>query len=193
MTCAECKQRLEQSFGQTQLETTLDGHLNDCAECRNYWEQLARLADDLPDDAAFAFNANTIDGLVQAVDRTIGLSNDTAPNAKRESHDLSPWTLMKLLPAAAALLVVVGVGFGGYFVGRTNLNPAMTTIDQSAATLFGSTDANDYDEPDDPTFEVLLSDFAADRPYDASEKLLDDITNEEMEYLTQNFDVGDLL
>lgn len=193
MTCTECKQRLEQNFGQTQLESTLDGHLNDCAECRNYWEQLARLADDLPDDAAFAVDADTIDRLVQAVDRTIDLSNDTAPNAKRESYDVSPWTLMKLLPAAAALLVVAGVGFGGYFVGRTNFDPAITTIVQPVVTQFGTTDESDYDEPDDPTFEVLLSDFAADRPYDASEKLLDDITNEEMEYLAQNFDVGDLL
>jgi hypothetical protein len=100
---------------------------------------------------------------------------------------------MRWLPAAASVLLVVGVGIGGYFMGRTNLNPATATIDQPTALLLGSVDESDYDEPDDPTFEVLLSQFTTDRPFDASEKLLDDITDEEMEYLTQNFDVGDLL
>jgi hypothetical protein len=40
---------------------------------------------------------------------------------------------------------------------------------------------------------LLLYDFASDRLYDASETLLDDITEEELRYLEQNFEVGDLL
>lgn len=193
MTCIEYRHQLEQSFGQRQLEAGAAEHLNNCAECREYWEQLTSLAEDLPDDANFSVDADTIDTLVQSVDRTIDLSDDTAQTARTDSHDFSPWTLIKLLPAAAAVLVVVGVGIGGYFVGRTDLDSTTAINDQPAAMLLGSTDESDYDEPDELTYEVLLSDFATDRPYDASEKLLDDITDEEMEYLTQNFDVGDLL
>lgn len=193
MTCIECRQQLEQSFGQTQLEVTLDEHLRVCNECRNYWQQLARLAEGIPDDRSFAFDDDTINKLVQTVDETINQSTGTIPMARRGSREASPWTLMKLLPAAAAVLLVVGVGFGGYFVGRTNLDPGKLTIDNPAPTVLSSTNVSDYDEPDRLTFEVLLSDFATDRPYDASEKLLDDITDEEMEYFAQNFDVGDLL
>lgn len=193
MNCAECREQLEQSFGQTQLEAGLDEHLENCAECREYREPLARLAECIPDDTAFAVDADTIDRLVQNVDQAIDTSSGAKPISNRDSHDYSPWTLMKWLPAAAAVLLVVGVGFGGYFVGRTNFDPAITTIVQPVATGLSSTDESDYDEPDGPAFEVLLTDFAADRPYDASEKLLDDITDEEMEYLAQNFDVGDLL
>lgn len=193
MTCTECRQQLEQSFGQIQLEATLVEHLGGCAECREYWEQLARLAEDIPDNTAFTFDTDTIDRLVRTVDRAIDQANGTTPFAKQDAHEVSRWNLMRLAPAAAAVLLVAGVGLGGYFVGRTNFDPAITTIVQPVATGLSSTDESDYDEPDDPTFEVLLSDFAADRPYDASEKLLDDITDEEMEYLAQNFDVGDLL
>lgn len=193
MTCTECRQQLEQSFGQIQLEATLVEHLDGCAECREYREQLARLAEDIPDNTAFTFDADTIDRLVRTVDRAIDQANGTTPFAKQDSHEVSRWNLMRLAPAAAAVLLVAGVGLGGYFVGRIDLDPTTATNDYQAAMLFGSTDETDYDEPDDPTFEVLLSDFAADRPYDASEKLLDDITDEEMEYLAQNFDVGDLL
>lgn len=193
MTCIECRQQLEQSFGQSQLEDTLGEHLDACVECRDFWQQLVRLADGIPDDTSFAFDANAIDRLVQTVDETINQSTSTIPMARRDSREVSPWTLMRLLPAAAAVLLVVGVGFGGYFVGRSNLDPVNSIIDNPGATLLSSADVNDYDEPDGITFEVLLSDFATDRPYDASEKLLDDITDEEMEYFAQYFDVGDLL
>ncbi|MDH3890867.1 MAG: hypothetical protein OEV49_07255 [candidate division Zixibacteria bacterium] len=193
MTCDEYRQQLEQSFGQTRLETSVLEHLKSCAECRRYWQQLAGLAEDIPDDQAFAIDAATVDRLVQKVDGVINLSNGTASLAPSDSRESSPWSLLKLLPAAAALLVVVGVGVGGYFVGRTDLDPPTATNDQADATLSGLVDESDYDEPDEPTYDILLSAFTTDRPYDASEKLLDDITDEEMEYLTQNFDVGDLL
>lgn len=193
MTCTEYRQELEQSFGQTLTEADTIQHLNSCAECREYWEQLASLAQELPDDSQFHSDDATIDALVQRVEDAIQPSVDIAPITQQESDKVSTWTWMRLLPAAAAVLIVVGVGIGGYLLGRNDINQTTGIDDQSVAMPLGSIDDIDYDEPDGPTFEVLLSDFAADRPFDASEKLLNDITNEEMEYLTRNFDVGDLL
>lgn len=193
MTCIEIKQILDQSFGQTEHEPEVDEHLTNCSECREYWEQLVNLSEALPGDEQFSFDDATIDSLIEKVEDAIHPSTDITSITTQETKNITQVNLMRWLPAAAAVLLVVGVGIGGYFVGRTNLNPATATINQPTALLLGSVDESDYDEPDDPTFEVLLSQFTTDRPFDASEKLLDDITDEEMEYLTQNFDVGDLL
>lgn len=192
MTCTECREQLELSFGQTVPDAGTIQHLNSCAGCSMYWEQLVALAQDLSGDAQFSVDNTAIDKLVQEVEDAIQPPMDMASITQQKSDKVSTWNLMRLLPAAAAVLLVVGVGVGGYLVGRTDRD--INTTSSYSTTLLPSTDDETaYDEPDDPTFAVLLSDFAADRPYDASEKLLDDITDEEMEYLAQNFDVGDLL
>ena len=192
MTCIECQQQLEQSFGQTAPDADTIQHLNSCAGCSRYWEQLVKLAQDIPGDAQFSVDNAAIDKLVQKIEEAIQPSMDIASVAERESDKVTPISLMRLLPAAAAVLLVAGVGVGGYLMGRTDRN-TNTANNYQTILLSSIVDEAAYDEPDDRTYEVLLSDFTADRPYDASEKLLDDITDEEMEYLTQNFDVGDLL
>jgi hypothetical protein len=45
----------------------------------------------------------------------------------------------------------------------------------------------------DDMFELLIEDYGRDVYFDAGERLLDDLTNEELQYLEENFDVNEVL
>ncbi len=193
MNCADCRQELEFSFGQAEFEATVSEHLAQCADCRTYWAELAELAGGLPGDDAFVVDATTVEMLAHKVDQTIDAKETKGKTTFDESAgQRSAVAWMRLLPAAAALLLVIGIGSAGYLLGRFD-KQATTISGDGAAFEISQTMDDDYSEPDDQTVRLLLYDFASDRLYDASETLLDDITEEELRYLEQNFEVGDLL
>ncbi len=193
MNCADCRQELELSFGQAEFDATVSEHLAQCANCRTYWAELAELAGSLPGDDAFMVDAATVEMLALKVDKTIDAQESKGKTTSGElSKQRSLLTWMRLLPAAAALLLVIGIGSAGYLLGRFD-NRTTTITGNGAALEISQAMDDDYSEPDDPTVRLLLYDFASDRLYDASETLLDDITEEELRHLEQNFEVGDLL
>ena len=193
MNCADCRQELELSFGQAGFDATVSEHLAQCVDCRTYWAEMKELAGSLPGDDAFMVDATTVEMLALRVDQAIDAQESkgtTTPGELGEQRSLLTW--MRLLPAAAALLLVIGIGSAGYLLGRFD-KQATTITGNGTAFEISQTMDDDYSEPDDPTVQLLLYDFASDRLYDASETLLDDITEEELRYLEQNFEVGDLL
>ncbi len=193
MNCADCRQELELSFGQAELDATVSEHLAQCVDCRTYWVEMKELAASLPGDDAFMIDATTVEKLALKVDQAIDSQESkgkTTPGELGEQRSLLTW--MRMLPAAAALLLVIGIGSAGYLLGRFD-KQATTITGNGAEFEISQTMDDDYSEPDDPTVQLLLYDFASERLYDASETLLDDITEEELRYLEQNFEVGDLL
>ena len=50
-----------------------------------------------------------------------------------------------------------------------------------------------YYEMSDGEIQILVNDYMAGRTYEAAGQLLDDLSEEELRYLEENFDVGDLL
>ena len=181
MNCADCRQELELSFGQAEFDATVSEHLAQCVDCRTYWAELAELAGGLPGDDAFMVDATAVEKLALHVDQTIDAlesKGKTTPGESAGQRSLLTW--MRLLPAAAALLLIVGIGSAGYLLGRFD-KQATTITGNGAAIDISQTMDDEYSEPDDPTVQLLLYDFASDRLYDASETLLDDITEEGLE------------
>ena len=193
MNCADCRRELELSFGQAEFDAKVSEHLAQCVDCRTYWVELKDLAGSLPGDDAFMIEATTVEMLALQVDQAIDAQETKGKTTLGESAgQRSAVARMRLLPAAAALLLVIGIGSAGYLLGRFD-KQATTITGNGAPFEISQTVDDDYSEPDDPTVRLLLYDFASDRLYDASETLLDDITEEELRYLEQNFEVGDLL
>jgi hypothetical protein len=98
----------------------------------------------------------------------------------------------RLVPAAAAVLLVVGAGLGGFRLGQLETGNS-SDADLTQTTYYSETTDDEETEPDELTVQVLLDDFALDRRLNASEYLLDDISEEEMQYLASNFDIGEIL
>jgi len=192
MICAECRQALELSFGQSQPEPAVAEHLAQCAECRALWTEMSLVADSFKSDDAFELDSDLVEQMAREVDRRIDLIDQTMPHYRPKP--VGRWSLLSwsgAVPAAAAVLLVLGMGLAGYWLGRWDVatdSPATTTT----SSIIPETDQA-LEEPDELTVELLLDNFTSERRFNASESLLDDITEEEMNYLEKNFDIGAIL
>ncbi len=175
-------------FGQTDLPGELGSHLEGCAACRTLWQELSNLKEGLGRDQEFHPSDLSSEQLCAEVDkkiREIEVASERAiPIARRRRLDFTP------VAAAAALVLVVAAGL---FVsnGRLpDLRESESATGQSDALVLN--DVAD-EQPDAATVDFLIEDFTARHAYDASEWLLDDLTDEEIDYLERTFDVGNLL
>lgn len=188
MNCSRFQDQMLLYFGQKQLPEELREHLADCPACQALWEELTSLSDKLAGDDLFHPNDAQVEQLVSDVDVAI----ETIEQDKR--HDISRirgiW--YKYVPIAAAAALVVGIAIGGYLANRMTLETRLSDIASNENT-FVSLYEEDYEELDEGTIGILIYDFTAEHSYEASEWLLDDLTEEEFHYLENNFDVGDLL
>jgi len=192
MSCAECRQQLELSFGRKQLDPAVAEHLARCAECRAHWAELGGLADDFRGDDAFRLGPDTVEQMARRVDRRIDLIESVAVAHQAQPVDLWSWlSWARAVPAAAAVLLVVGVGIAGYWLGRWEVEPvAVSAPVETTADAYGD---EAFEEPDELTVQLLLDNFTSERRLNAGESLLDDITEEELRYLESNFDIGVIL
>jgi hypothetical protein len=192
MNCAECRQELELRFGEEKLDAKIADHLAQCIECRTYRTELDGLATGLSEDV-FVLDGATVEGLAQQVDERVArldARRDAEPYERADRRSL--WSWVRAVPAAAAIVLVVGVGVTGYWLGRWEVKSVATTAEQQSTPLSEFIDEEET-EPDEVTVRVLLDDFTRERRLDASEYLLDGISEEELRYLESNFDIGEIL
>ena len=87
---------------------------------------------------------------------------------------------------------MLGIAIGMYLAGRTAFDTGSEEVASSITSVAGLYEEVD-EELQESTVGSLIYDFTAQHPYDASEWLLNDLTEEELDFLENNFDVGDLL
>lgn len=193
MNCSDFQEELALYFGQEELPAALTAHLRQCSHCRSFQEEMDSLARGLPEDAAFHPDSRSTELLISQVENTLAESAVALPKRGSwlQKFDLAArW--QRALPAAAAVALVVAVGWMSYLSGLS------TGADQAAqgpvADIFDVllTDS-ELEEPGRLTLDALLEDFAAGQHLDIGERLLDDISEEEFEYLNSSFDIGDIL
>ena len=193
MNCSDFQDKLALYFGQEELPESLAAHLRQCASCRSLWEEMNSLARVLPDDAAFHPDERSTELLVSQVENALTESAVALPKRGSWLQKLDLATRwQRALPAAAAVALVVAVGWMSYLSGLS------TGVDQAAQKPTADTfdillADSELEEPDSLTLDALLEDFAAGQHLDIGERLLDDISEEEFEYLNNSFDIGDIL
>lgn len=184
MTCAEVRETLYELFGPGELPGDVKVHLADCRECRQIWEELRTVGAHFDEEDAFDLSDRESARLMAAINNEIDKSDQT-----RESS-LPRWLQLAAPVAAAAVLLLSIVITGGQFEARLS-----DSIDSLILSIDETTTAQEalYDDLDEATINVLLEDFSARPSAEPSNRLLEDLTEEEYEYLAKNFDVGDIL
>ncbi len=188
MTCSRYQEQLLEQFGQRQLDSELQGHLATCPVCRAFWKELAGLSDNLGSDDLFSPDEVQVEQLVMQVSKTIGREMQY----RREHFSFVKNVWLRYIPVAAAAALVLGIAIGGYMAGKTAFGPEKAELALSQTTA-NDLSSDDNEELDEGAVGTLIYDFASGHTYEAGEWLLDDLTEEELKYLEESFNVGDLL
>ncbi len=172
MKCALIQQELIELTGQ-ELSHSLSQHLSECCECSSFWTELITLSDLLVTEN-FELSESESERLLQNIEDGIALR--TIKLVNRRSFKLT-----QLIPIAASILLLFGINRMKPDQNRQITQIAETTIE------------SDYYEPEETMVSELLSEYTSYRFAEPSETLLGDLTDDELAYLNDNFDVGDIL
>ncbi len=187
MTCERAQELLLELFGGEKMTPEVREHLAACADCRSFWRELQDLSGRLGSDEMFAISDEEAEAAVARVDAAL------VPRRRCERPLMSFWHRVRsnvALPAAAAILVL-GISVSLYLSETESGLAGFSTspdVDMGIAELV--TGEEDLDRA---TVDVLLYDLTAQHASFASELLLEDLTEEELEYLEKSFDVKELL
>ncbi len=166
--------------GQASLPAHLAKHVEDCPACRNIWHELQGLSVRTGDDELFYPAENEIPQLAAQIDTAISNNEQAQPEGWRTF-------ISYLIPIAASLLLLFGIArIGSHFQQQDETQ-------QIENTMYSQSDNTDSEELDENTISLLLEEFSAYNEISSSEFLLDDLSDEEMEYLVKNMDIGELL
>ncbi len=185
MTCVETQERLYENAGRAKLPADLKAHVISCDSCRAVWDDLRDLSM-LADESPFLPTEAETERLVAAIYRRID-------SQQRGKVAILPSWLQRLAPlAAAAALVAVMAISGDYVTEREAAYHDSLAASADDIELYSSAVVSD-DDLDINTIESLIEDYTAHPASEPSSALLKDLTEDELQYLTENFDVGELL
>ncbi len=184
MNCPYIQDELLLNVGSEVLPDNLQAHLDACSDCRAFWTELCSATRTVGSDEDFFLDQSTIETQVANVDRRI----DELELGK-VTDVRSAWR--SFVPAAAAVVLLVGLSSAVYMMGWFGSGPVLT--DRPVEDTLMAQAPNVMDIIDENDIDYILYEFAADRNASTSELLMEDLTEEELEYLENNFDVGELL
>jgi len=185
MSCDRFKEELFDYLGFDNLPEHLQEHLNNCPDCQAFWSELNSYGDHLGSDNDFSPNKSVTDSFVWEVNARI----DELHEDKKET----PVKLLNyLLPIAASIIILLGISISTGYLNNTEPD-IVNTFNGDLYYQIGSYLEEDDDEMEVQFVDELLNDYSTSVVNAPSEQLLDDLTDEEMEYLKNNFDAGDIL
>jgi predicted anti-sigma-YlaC factor YlaD len=188
MSCDRVQEQLLLYLGQQQPPEELRQHLAECPACRSLWRELSRLEQKLGSDELFYPGDTDVERLVSKVDAAVR----SGERARKDAASRVRKIWLTYVPVAAVAALVLGVAIGWYVAERTVLTPDEAPSAAEEVSFTGLTD-EDFVQLDDDAVSALLYELTTRHPYEAGEWLLDDLTEEELKYLEERFDVGDLL
>ncbi|MBD3333711.1 hypothetical protein GF356_12750 [candidate division GN15 bacterium] len=179
----EIKDSLLEHFGQDHLPQNLQTTLESNPEARAFWDELHNLDQTMPGDGAFYPDEQSFDDLIERVESEI----DATVERKHLDSLTRPWYRAATIAASVALMAVA-VMLALQMQDPTTDTAMLTTTETETVD-----DTTALIQPNESTTSALISEFASRQNVEASEWLLEDLTDEEFEYLQENFQVGDLL
>ena len=185
-------------LGQPELPGNLQKAVEEDEEIRQYWLELQNTSQKLGNDDDFLPSNIDADSFIDELNERI----DTSLQTKRTPEKVITYSpsFYKWAGVAAMFILVAGISIFSLFFNRENGEISSVTIDNRAIAYYLGLDPDisidNYDTTltlSDNEFQVLVDNYTSQEPYQSLEGVIDDISEEEFEYLQKNFDVGDLL
>jgi len=182
MDCGGFRNKITPRVGGIFLDADEKSHLERCPECRELYEKSVALENDLRSLKVKPLGAVEFAAMQQILDENINRYQRRAVSF----YNLFTRYGAGLITVTFLLFVSLWSGFeyGVYYADNAVQSDMSYLAD------------NDYEEDEtmnDEYIELLLYDYIQDYGFDSGELLLGDLTQEEFNYLEDNFDMGDIL
>lgn len=187
MTCRDIRVQMELNFGFEPLSPEIVEHLAHCAECRAYHNELAALAAEFNAVADIEFTEQEVGRAVALVDEAIAQPTRTT---------IVPINWMRRLTRVAAAVLIVAASWSAYRFGLDEGQQLVYTSEPAATTYLASADDSYADESeyiDEDMVDALIQSYSPGGLVGSDQYLVGDLSDEEMQYLMEHFDVGELL
>jgi hypothetical protein len=188
MNCKDFQEEVTLYFGKADLPRELTEHIAACDSCRAFYEEMKAMASGLGADSDFYPDEMETEIFLKRLNNEIDRRTHKAP--------IMSVSWYRLAGVAASVVLVAGISLLGNFFKKDS------TISEPAASNTAVIYYDDYQialentdqyELSDDQFYILGNDYTAKRTYDAAGQLINDLSDEELKYLEENFNVGDLL
>ena len=174
MNCDRVQEELLLLFGSPLIPNELQEHIEQCEQCRRFHEELSGLSRNMPDDDLFYPTRQEAEKIQKRVESGI---------ASR-----SIFSSPRVLAVAASVFLVLGVSYIS-FRGGDSGGPGDNKTEDTIRAQSGDMET----ELDAESIEILFENVASDPYRGGYELLLQELTDEELDYLEQNLNAGELL
>lgn len=199
MNCQNCQDELLLMTGLDRLSDDITDHLTACPACRETWRELKAIRELIAVGEDDLLNAGEQERIRVDVARRIDLLETGDSDASGRSPEREPVSTVgwqTYLSVAAAILLLLGISLTGSWqdrIFRTNSQPPGSLGDTGGFVSLLSLYDGGADQLDDAALDLILSDYGQKGYFEASEQLLDDLSDEELQYLEKHFDLGEVL
>ena len=184
MNCEQFREEIELAFGEPTLPRDLQVHIDGCAECRRYCAELEAMASRLRRDSAAPFSVGELSATMASIERRVAEIPPTV---------IIPISRLRWITRIAAAVLVVAASMAAYRIGRhdglRSTAADQTTVVSDLSALLD----NEEESIDEHAVSVLIEDYSSRGFFGTGEGLIDDLSDEEMQYLMENLKVGELL
>lgn len=193
MNCRDIQEELALLFG-AELPRELEAHLDTCVECREYRHQLLELDRAVPNDAEFYPSVTESEQLSSEVMQRLPFeSNAEAAVPWRRKLTSILNAALRPRPLGAAVVSTLLLVAGLWWISLTPEGPLEEKpLFVSELSTDAPSDTSLY-EPETETVALLVYQYAASEPTSPAGSIVEDLSDEEYEYLTKNLTVEDIL
>jgi uncharacterized protein YkvS len=186
MNCKDYQNLILESFGKNIIQEELEKHLQDCAECRKFKNELGTLSVKLGGDELFSLEQFEVEQMVKRVDAQI---DDIETDKEFKSTPM--WKYF--VPVAAAIFLVLGIAFVGNIIQMFDSSGGVAENEFNEDTVIALIDINDIEDYSNISIEEFMPDFSNQNRDISDEALENDLTEDEYQYLVENFNIGEII
>ncbi len=162
-------------------------------------KRMQDLAEHLGADTDFYPDDSEVDMLTARVNNAIDELRPAGSYSFRRKVSILSW--LRRATSVAVVVLLAGTGFLAYIEHRAaEKSPSLEDVGYETVLMslqkpevVAAAAGSDYQALDDTAIDQLLYDYTSNARFSAGERLLDDLSEDELQYLEKNFNVGDIL
>lgn len=185
MKCEKIKELLLENIEISEMPDDFKKHLNECTDCREYYQELLNIRNDIFEEEDFYLSQEERERFIIELDQKID------QHELRKVTDISPrWKTY--IPVVAAVVMILGVALVSRIPNLFNDSNQINKTENNDG-FWIKIDKKEVEFVNTDNFENILIDYSSIENSINNEWMIDNVTEEEYQYLIDNFDIGEIL